>query len=363
MLRRPLLAAALTLAACGPAHRAAAPAPAAASSPAPSAAAPASAEADRALAAGREAFLGSRWAEAEERLSLAARLAPADPRPHLALAELHTARRNLPAAAEEAGKASALADGVEARVLRGRALALARRFDEAVPELERAIGLGPRQPLAHAVLTAVQLNRGDELEARRVHLASGAAFGRVAAVDALTVQLHAIAPDPVAPQEALDRCTRGHAAMLDGDWEYARNEILVGLRYAPRFAWCSAGLGEAMWRAGDPARGEQVLRAALGEFKPHQPLLRADATARLAALVLEAGRAAEAADLARAALAVRGDRAAPLDVLARACEAKGEAPCARDASERLLRLSAAPAPLREAAERRLSGGEKAAAAR
>lgn len=355
MIRPSLLAVAtLVLSACGPAHRAASPA--VPTAPAPPAPAPRTTpEAEAALAAGREAFLGSRWVQAEERLGAAARLAPADPRPHLALAELHTARRNLTAAADEAARAAALEDGVEPRVLRGRALALLRRFDEAVPDLERAVALRPAAPLPHAVLTAVHLNRGDVVEARRVHAASVAAFGRAAAADALSVQLHAIAPDPVAPEEALDRCSRGWAATLDGDWEYARNEMLVGLRYAPRFTWCSAGVGEAMWRAGDAARGEQVLRAAIADYKPHQATLRADASGTLAALVLERGRAAEAVDLARGALAVRGDRVALLDVLARACEAAGDAACARDASERLLRSAGAPGPLREAAERRVKG--------
>lgn len=357
MIRRSLLAATAlaAAAACGPAHRAVAPAPPAAAPPGsvtasrpgaplappgPASATPASPEAEAALVAGREAFLSSRWGEAEDRLGAAARLAPGDPRPHLALAELHTARRNLPAAADAAARAAALQDGVEPRVLRGRALALLRRFDEAVADLEQAVALGPKKPLAHAVLTAVHLNRGDDLEARRVHAAAVAAFGRAAAADALSVQLHAIAPDPVAPEEALDRCTRGWAATLDGDWEYARNEMLVGLRYAPRFTWCSAGLGEAMWRSGDAARGEQVLRAAIADYRPHQQHLRADASGKLAALVLERGRAAEAAELARGALAVRGDRVALLDVLARACEAGGDVRCAREASGRLLRLGA-----------------------
>jgi tetratricopeptide (TPR) repeat protein len=356
MIRTPLAAlATLALAACGPAHRASAPAAAALTPATAAPAARASPEAEAALASGREAFLGSRWAEAEERLGAAARLAPADPRPHLALAELHTARRNLPAAAEEAARASAVADSAEARVLRGRALALLRRFDAAVADLDRAVALAPRQPLAYAVLTTVHLNRGDLLAAERVHAAAVGAFGRAAAADALSTQLHAIAPDPVAPEEALDRCTRGWAAMLDGDWEYARNEMLVGLRYAPRFVWCSAGLGEAMWRAGDPVRGEQVLRAAIAEYRPHQASLRADASGTLAALVLARGRAAEAVDLARGALAVRGDRAGLLDVLARACDAGGDAACARDATERLLRIPGVAHELREVAERRLKG--------
>jgi hypothetical protein len=249
--------------------------------------------------------------------------------------------------------ALALVETADARAARGRALALARRFDEAVGDLERALALDGRHALALAVLTAVHVNRGDEVEARRVHAAARAALGPREAADGLTLQLHGLAPDPVAPQEALDRCTRGYVAMLDEDWEYARNELLVGLLVAPRYLWCVAGLGEAMWRAGHPARGEALLRAVIEEYPERQAALRADASARLAELLLEQRRnAGEAAAIARAALAQRGERPGLLALAARACDAAGDAGCATAAWRRLAAHPRAPESLRaEAAAR------------
>jgi hypothetical protein len=122
-----------------------------------------------------------------------------------------------------------------------------------------------------------------------------------------------------------------------------------------------AGLGEAMWRAGAPPRGEQILRAVVAAYPDAQAGLRADARARLAELLLEGKRdPAEAATLAKDALATRGERAGLLELVGRACDAAQDRACANDAWRRLAALPRAPAALRAAAEARLAAPTPAA---
>jgi predicted Zn-dependent protease len=185
------------------------------------------------------------------------------------------------------------------------------------------------------------VNRGDEAGRDRALEAARRVLGPRPALDAFWTQLLSMAPDPVQPQESLDRCTRGYAAMMDGQWIDAQREQLSALRYAPRFHWCLAGVAETTWRLGDAARGEQLLRRVIADYPAAQEPLRADAKGRLAALLLDGKRGAgEAARLLREALAVRGERRALLQRLEQACEAIDDDACERDAEARLARLGA-----------------------
>jgi predicted Zn-dependent protease len=211
------------------------------------------------------------------------------------------------------------------------------------------------------MLTVVQLNRGGDVEAAHAFEGAARALGRDPAIERIWPALVGLSPDPEQPQEALDRCDRGAVALLDGRLEEARHEAIKGMRYSPRFAWCAANLGEAVRRLGDLPRAEVLLRRAVEAYPDRQGPLRADARARLAAVLLDAARPAEAVPLAREALAERPDRAATLDVLARACDASGDVPCARDAYARLLARPHAPPAMRARAEGRLASLGAAAA--
>lgn len=330
--------------------------PESASRPPASAARPASPPATTApaLASARQAFAEGRLAEAEGLFRSAAAATPKAPEPLLGLASTHLALRNLTAAVADLDAAIALRDDAQARALRGRARGLLRRFDAAAEDLERAVSLDPKDGQAWAILAAVQVNRGDVVQTRRAFAAASEASGRRTAVDAVWTQLLSMPPDPAQAQEALDRCTRGYAALLDGEPGEAERECRVGIRSSPAFPWCAAVHAEALWWAQDPAGAERLLRAAVAAFPASQPALAADAKGRLAALLAtRPAGAAEAATLARAALAVRGDRGALLDTLGRACDAAGDRPCATDAFRRLLRLPHLPDPMRANAEERL----------
>lgn len=317
----------------------------------------------RLLDEGARATSAGDFARAEAAYGAAAALAPADPRPLVRLADVLVAQRRFEDALVPLGRAAAAGDGEEVRARRGRVLALARRFDEARDDLERAVALAPRSEEAWAALGAVEVSRGDDAAVRRALDALTRLAGPRRAAERLWVALLSIPPDPVQPQETLDRCTRGHVAMLQGQWAEAQREQLSGLRYSPAFAWCAAGFAESTWRLGEARTAEPLLRRAIAAFPAAQAGLQADAKARLGALLLADGgsRAAEAASLARDALAARGDRAAVLDLLARACEAQRDAPCAVDASRRLLALPRAPEALRADAERRLGAVATSAA--
>lgn len=321
--------------------------------PASAAAAPAR-DAEAALERGRLALAEGRRADALAAYDEAARLAPEDRRAHLGLARVRLAEAALAPALADAGRAVEHGGGAEALQLRGRILGTARHFDEAAADLERAVDLEPASAEGWALLAAVQVNRGDDLAAARAFGEAARLAGRDPAVERVWSTLFGMAPDPAQPQEALDRCLRGRAAQLDGRWEEALREQTAALRYTRTFYWCGAGIAESMRQRGDRERAEALYRAVVSAFPERQRHLRADAQGRLAALLLELGRPPqEAVALAREALEVRGERAAVLDTLARACQAAGDLPCARDARARLLRRPSLPAAMRSGAEGRL----------
>jgi predicted Zn-dependent protease len=316
---------------------------------------------DAKLAAAERARADGRLDDAEALLEALARETPDDPRPLVGLARIHVAEVALPQALADAERAVALGGGREARYLRGRVLGLLRRFDPAVPELEAVLAQDPADVLAWATLAAVQTDRGDDVEAAHAFGKAVAAGGAPTAVDRYWTQLLSMPPDPVQPQEALDRCTRGHAAALEGKWNEAQHEYLNGLKHSQRFEWCIAGVADSFRHAGEAQRSEEIYRRLLAAFDPAKPELLADVRGRLAALLVTRGKAAEALDLVRAAIPVRPDRAALLDTLAQACEATGDAACARDAYARLLSRPHVPADVRSRAETRVAALGAAAA--
>jgi tetratricopeptide (TPR) repeat protein len=305
------------------------------------------AEGDAALGAARFDLAGARYQEA-------ARLAPRDPRPLLGLARVRFAAAQTAEGLALLDRAIALGPTPEALLLRGRTLGVARRFDDAARDLERGLALAPGDGSAWPVLTAVQVNRGDELEAHRAWEGSVQALGAAAASDQVWTMLLAMPPDPQEPQESLDRCARGHVAMYMARWPEAAHEQRNALRNAPGFSWCIAQAAETTARLGDAAGAERLYRTALAGYPERLAHLRADTQAWLARHLLDRGGSArEAADLARASLAVRGERAGTLELLSRACAAAGDRACAHETTERLLRRPGLPEPLRTAAEARL----------
>lgn len=270
----------------------------------------------------------------------------------VASAQARFAQRDVAGAIGVLDRALAVEETREARVLRGRYRGVARRFDDAAADLQLATERWPGDAEGWCSLAAVQIARGDDWGARQAFSRAGGLMERRAAVDRIWTLLLSMAPDPVQPQEALDRCTRGRAAALEGRWDEAQHEQLNGLRKATRFEWCIAGLAESVWRQGDPAQAEGILRRLIASFDPAHPELLADARGKLAELLVERGKPAEAAQLARDALAIRPGRPHLVDVLARACDATGEAACAQEAYARLLALPSVTAEARLRAEAR-----------
>jgi predicted Zn-dependent protease len=227
-----------------------------------------------------------------------------------------------------------------------------RRFDDAVADLERAAAAAPKDGPTLALLSAVQLNRGDRLAVQEAYARLTAAAGRDGAVSAMWPALLSVPPDPVQPQESIDRCTRGYVALLDGRFSEAEREGYNGMRYAPEFAWCAVMRAEARWRDGDVAAADRGLRWAIGKYPARLEPLQADAKGLLAELLSrDPAHAAEAIALARATLGARGERTAVVAALGRACAASGDAACARDAAGRVVADPRVPAALREEAER------------
>jgi tetratricopeptide (TPR) repeat protein len=290
------------------------------------------AEADAALRMAQFDLAGVRYEEA-------ARLAPKDPRPLLGLARVRFAMAQTPEGLALLDRSITLGETPAALLLRGRILGVARRFDDAARDLRRGLALEPSDGSAWPILAAVEVNRGEELQTRRAWEEAVKSLGAAAAADQLWTMLLAMPPDPQEPQESLDRCARGQVAMFLERWPEAAHEQRNALRNAPAFSWCTALAAETTSRLGDPAGAERLFRKALAGYPERLAHLRADTQAWLARLLLEkGGNAGEAVELARASLAVRGDRAATLALLAKACAAAGDDHCAHETNERLQRL-------------------------
>jgi tetratricopeptide (TPR) repeat protein len=322
------------LAACATAPE---PRSAAAGSTAPAPEVARGADLDARLAAAMRLLGSNEFAKADDELTRLVAAMPGDPRPLAARAQARYGLRRPEEALADLGASIAARDTTDARTLRGRYLGLARRYDEAAADLGRAVALDPANGSALVLLSVVQHGRGDDVESAWAFADAVKVLGRAQAVDRFWTQILSLAPDPVQPQESLDRCSRGKAAAMEGKHGEAQREYLNALKYAPQYHWCIANLAESALALGDPALAEKLLRQAVAGYPPRLDALRADAKGRLAALLLAQGKdPAEAARLAREALAARGDRAAVLEALARACDATGDTACSLDAWQRVL---------------------------
>jgi tetratricopeptide (TPR) repeat protein len=289
------------------------------------------------LEAARRLLGSNDFARADDELTRLVAAMHGDPRPLAARAQARYGLGRRDEAIADLDASIGARDTAEARTLRGRYLGLARRLDEAATDLERAVALEPDNGGALVLLAVVQHGRGDDVESAWAFAEAVKALGRAQAVERFWIQLVFLPPDPVQPQESIDRCSRGRAAAMDGQHGEARREYLNALRYAPQYAWCIANLAESTLALGDPVRAEALLRQAVAGYPPRLDGLRADAQGRLAPLLLARGKnPAEAIRLAREALAARGDRAAVLEALAAACDATGDVACSLDAWQRLL---------------------------
>lgn len=320
--------------------------------PAQTAAKEVTADAAATLSAAEDALAAGRLPVADDLSRKAVALAPGDDRAHLVRTKVLLATGRWSEAMAEADRALAIREGPQARAARGRALAGERRFDEAAVELERAAAAAPEEAPTLALLAAVHLNRGDRAAVQDAYARLAGAAGRAGAASAMWPALLSVPTDPSQPQESIDRCTRGYVALLDGRPAEAEREGFNGMRFSAEYHWCAVVRAEARWTDGDVAGGERGLRWAIEGYPARLEPLRADAKGMLAELLsADPARAPEAITLARATLAARGERAAVLAALGRACSAARDAACARDAAARLLAQPRVPKALHEEAER------------
>jgi len=301
------------------------------------------------VAEGEAALRTNAFPRAEERLGQAAKLAPGDARIQALLAVAVFQQARFGEALGLARASLALGETYEARLVEGRVSAIGRRLDAAVHAYERCTALRPGSAEAWSALAAARLATGDSDGA-------ASAWGRLVGIEAplqaedrLWTDVLRLPPDPVQVQEALDRCSRGTAALVAGRYGEAAHEFRAVVGSIPRFAHCWSELGKATARLGQAGEAERAYRAALQSYRPDQAGLRADTQALLAALLLDQKRnAAEALALARAAREVRGDRPDVIAALGRACEATRDPGCAAGAGEP---KQGAPAPVPAAVPR------------
>lgn len=165
-------------------------------------------------------------------------------------------------------------------------------------------------------------------------------------------QFHAAAR---VPPEAAQHYAQGTQLVGEGKQDEAMAEFEAALKLAPDYADGRYNLARLLSHKGDKARAEQEYRKAIPAYHEREKLLRADAQNNLASLLVERGaKGDEAVTLARAAIAVRGERPSYLDTLGRACDAKGDKACAVESFRKMLASSQTlPFDVKTHAEERL----------
>lgn len=351
MTLRLLLLLLLPLCACAPGGRATRLAPPAAAAPAPRA--PQREQLSALQQQVTEALERKDWAQAR---TGALQLTAEEPNSGLAWRALglaHVALRELPQAQAAFERSVALEDAHRTRDNLGMVLAMQGHVDQALPHFERAVQLNPGYGLSWLSLGKARLELGQRAEAqdaltRAVQLLPENAEARV--------MLAAAQPQPgEPPQAALEHHARGGLLASAGRGPEAETQYRAALALAPGFADCHYNLGRLARSRGDLDAAEREYRAAIAGYGPREMVLRADAQNNLADLLASRGRGgAEAVQLVREAIVVRGERASYLDTLARACDAAGDRGCAAEAFGKLLQSEAPlPAEVRAHAQERL----------
>jgi tetratricopeptide (TPR) repeat protein len=282
---------------------------------------------------------------AEALFAEAATLAPGDPRPAVRHAFAVFCQGRIDDAFPLVEAALAKGDDAEGRMIAGRILAIRRHLERAAASFERATALEPERSDGWSALAAANLALGDEAAAARAY-AESARLDPAKAEDRLWTDILRIQPDPVQIQEALDRSARGTAAYMASKYGEAAHELQAVIGTVPGFAHARAELGKAAWRMRNVALAERHLREAISSYRRDQEPLRADTQGVLAALLVSEKRnAREAVELARAALALRGERPMLLETLATACEQADDPACARETREHLVAARSKPGGL------------------
>jgi tetratricopeptide (TPR) repeat protein len=319
--------------------------------PAAPVAAETAASADVAAAAAgkrcRQLHEAERWTDAEACFRRIVAERPRDARAHLWLGLVLMAEERTDDAIASLRASLAIVD--DALVRFNLALNLANRRDVpgALEQLGKAVALRPDYPKAWYV--TVDLLARSEL-----------AEESVIAVEAARRFCPSCAGDEACRRQrgmlVLYHRERAHKELEAGALAEARRHAEWVLRLQPGFADAHYDLGLIARAAGDRVTAEAEYRAAIAAYPESQADDAADARNNLAFLLLaKPGAALEAVAAVRAAIAVRGERPAYLDTLARACDAVPDRACALAAYEKLLAAGAEALP----AEVRAHAGERA----
>jgi tetratricopeptide (TPR) repeat protein len=226
------------------------------------AAGPTSSNAQATLAQGEAALKRSDWKSAEALLTQAEREDPRSARASalLATAIFHQARWADALAAAQ--RSLAKGETFEARLVEGRVLAAQRKFEGAIASFERCTVLDPGSADAWSALSGARLAVGEQAGAERAYAEVAKRLPRIEAEDHIWTDILRMQPDPLQIQEALDRCARGTAAYMAGQYPEARYEQVVVLGTVPQYGHCWSELGKTSWKLGKLDDAEQYFRRA-----------------------------------------------------------------------------------------------------
>lgn len=255
----------------------------------------------------------------------------------------------------EVEKSLAMKDNAPLHYVLGSLLLEMEEPQRALEHLERAVRLDPGAVRVwfDLAFTRARLGKMDEaFEAAERVKALAPEVPQTEQLFMFLSQWHAATR--VSP-EAAQHNAQGLQLTTQGKQDEAIAEFEAALKLEPDYADARYNLGTLLQKKGDKARAEQEYRKAIPGFHERENLLRADAQNNLAFLLVERGaKGEEAVTLARAAIAVRGERTSYLDTLARACDAKGDKACAVESLRKLLASSQTlPYEVKTHAEERL----------
>ena len=239
-------------------------------------------------------------------------------------------------AADAARRALERAETSVTRFYMGVANQALGRLEEARQDLARSVVLDPKDPSARHAFGRALAALGRYAEARDQAIAEKRLapndFGADDRLDFWNT-----AARWKFPREALRRHGRAGWLMEQRRYDEAAQELQAALKLAPAFADCHYHLGWCHQQRSDLPLAAKAYRSAIEAYPPTEDRLKAAAYYNLSGVLSQSKSPAEAAQAARQALALGGDRWYFLLALGGACGEAGDKACAADAHRRILR--------------------------
>lgn len=222
-----------------------------------------------------------------------------------------------------------LADDAETRLYLAEAFAALDRYPSALPHLRKAAAAKPKDPVPAARLAEALVKVEKPDAAAEVLHESRKTCPSCARSDAWN---HA------ADEVGRACAARAQHQAQSGDGAGAHKFVELAVSVRPELPEAQLVVGQMARTDGDTKKAAAAYRKAVAGLPDAKSDTGATARLELATLLIGDGGGGEAVELAEQVVAARGDDGAALDTLGRACDAAGNADCARKAYGKLMKL-------------------------